>query len=501
MKKIISLLLIFVMVISLSTVAFAAKPYDRHFNDIYQSENQEAIEFLYEMGILQGYGNGYYGPARTLTRAEACTIIVRMMVENYGIRKSHTSFVDVADNAWYREYVDTAHREGYMNGYGNNTFGPEDEVTYAQFATIILNMLGYDCVNLDGTWPANVEEIAEVLGLYRRIGGFVSNDAICREDVAQMLYNALRCKMVRIHNGKFISTGKTLGEFINKTSDNNEFNTVIGTVESINYNRYYNNGYFIVTFEEYDEDFYVSTEKYNARNFREGQSMTFTYYFNRAIDEYFITEITIRNANTRFYRDMEVARILPGGGNLCRVTFTDGSMFNIEGSRDNLGFSVLDTISFHAEKNMYDEIGLITSVVKVAPYVESEVNETPEINIEMENCLKRARDYLNLMSFSRQGLIDQLLYEGYSMSAIEYALDVIGYDVFDSESETNTNTELDPGFGVEPEVFYTAEGWTRFHTADCHYVTEAEDGVVITFDPAVHTEQTACKICLADLYE
>ena len=466
MKKILSVILAVIMVFSMTAMVSARPVYDSYFNhtnnvyhehyvtdgyhfyDSHKSENRAAIEYLYSIGILQGYGNGYYGPDKSLTRAEACAIIVRMMVESYGIRKSHTSFVDVADNAWYRAYVDTAHREGYMNGYGKNTFGPEDEVTYAQFATIILNMLGYDAVNLNGTWPANVEEIADKIGLYNRVGNFVSNDTIYREDVAQMLYNALRCYMVRSYNGKFIPTGKTLGEFINKTSDNNEFNTVIGTVESVDYNPYYNNGYFVVTFEEYDADFYVSTEEYNIRNFREGQSMTFTYYFNRAFNKYFITEITIRNANTRFYKDMEVARILPGGGNLCRVTFADGSMFNIEGSRDNLGFSVLDTISFHAEKNMYDEIGLITSVVKVIPYVEPEVEE-PETETE----------------------------------------------------DTSEHTELDPGFGVEPETFYTAEGWTRFHTADCQYVIEAEDGVVIVFDPAVHTEQTACKICLAALYE
>ena len=425
--------------------------YEDYFADIYGSDNRDAIEYLYDMGILQGYGNGYYGPHNTLTRAEACAIVTRMMVESYQIRKSNTNtFTDVANNAWYREYVDTALREGYMNGYGDGTFGPEDDVTYAQFATIILNMLGYDVVNLDGTWPENVETIAEKIGLYRHVGNVVSDDAIYREDVAQMLYNALRCRMVRWNNGKLISTGRTLGDMFNKTTDNNTFNTVIGTVENVE--RYYYNGYYVVTFEEYDEEFYVNSDEFDRHSFREGSSVTFTYYFDRYTGRYYVSDIMTRNATTRFYKDMEVARILPAGGNLCRVTFADDSMFTINGSRDNLGFSVLDTISFYADKSIYDEYGVITKVVEVIPYEEEEVTEEPDTDTDVD-------------------------------------------------SDEDVKHELDPGFGVEPEVFYTAEGWTRFHIADCQYVTGAEDGVVITFDPAVHTEQTPCKICLADLYD
>ena len=87
MKKIISLLLVLVMVFSMTAFASAATPFD----DTYYSKNREAIEALYGLGILEGYGNGKYGPGNTLTRAEACAIIVRAMVEDDLIYESRVN--------------------------------------------------------------------------------------------------------------------------------------------------------------------------------------------------------------------------------------------------------------------------------------------------------------------------------------------------------------------------------------------------------------------------
>jgi hypothetical protein len=85
------------MVFSMTAMVSARPVYDGYFNhtdnvyhehyindgyyfyDSHKSENRAAIEYLYSIDILQGYGNGYYGPDKSLTRAEACAIIVRMM--------------------------------------------------------------------------------------------------------------------------------------------------------------------------------------------------------------------------------------------------------------------------------------------------------------------------------------------------------------------------------------------------------------------------------------
>lgn len=194
MKKIISLLLVLVMVFSMTAFASAA---GNSFTDIYNSKNEDAIEFLYDLGLVEGYSVTKFGPKKNLTRAEACALIVRALIEDDEIyANTKDIFVDVDDYAWYREWVDTAYRHDIMHGYGNAKFGPEDHVTYAQYATILVNALGYDSLNFEGTWPTNVEELAVKLDLYDNVSRHVSNDEITREDAAQMLYNALWCKMV-----------------------------------------------------------------------------------------------------------------------------------------------------------------------------------------------------------------------------------------------------------------------------------------------------------------
>lgn len=214
MKKFMALILSLVMLFSLSTVAFAAD--DGYFYDISKSKNEDAIEYLYDLGVIEGYGNHKYGPTDTLTRAQACAIIVRAMLTDEEIfRDYNDTFVDVDWNEWYREYVDTAYRHDYMHGYGKGYFGPTDKVTYAQFATIVTNVLGYDATKLPGEWPTNVLYIADKLDLFDNITkGALTSDPITREDAAQMIYNALDANMVEVVNGKLVATTATLADMI-----------------------------------------------------------------------------------------------------------------------------------------------------------------------------------------------------------------------------------------------------------------------------------------------
>lgn len=229
MKKIISLLLTLVMVLSLSTVAFAAD--EGYFYDISKSKNEEAIEYLYDLGMIEGYGNHNFGPTDNLTRAQACALIVRAMVgDNEIFADYNDTFIDVKYYDWYRDEVDTAYRHGYMNGYGNGYFGPTDKVTYAQFATIITNVLGYDATKLSGTWPRNVIDIASKNGLFKNITkNVLTTDTITREDAAQMIYNALDCNMVTFVNGEF----KTTTALLRSVIDSNYSYEVSGVIAHV----------------------------------------------------------------------------------------------------------------------------------------------------------------------------------------------------------------------------------------------------------------------------
>lgn len=197
MKKILSIFLILVMVFSLTMFASAAE-----FTDISNSKNEKAIEELYNLGLIEGYGFHKFGPNKTLTRAEAATLVVRAMIENDMIYMTPVGhFNDVSSDSWYRKYIDTAYREDLMHGLGKNTFDPNSEITYVQFKTLVLNMLGYSAPRLPGTWPSNVNEIADYLDLDYNTSYYDNNDPIEREDAAQMIFNALSCYIVEYRNG------------------------------------------------------------------------------------------------------------------------------------------------------------------------------------------------------------------------------------------------------------------------------------------------------------
>ena len=273
MKKIISLLLTLVMLFSLSTVAFAAD--DGYFYDISKSKNEAAIEYLYDLGVIEGYGNHKFGPHDTLTRAQACAIIVRAMLPNEKIFKDYNdTFVDVDWNAWYREEVDTAYRHSYMHGYGKGYFGPTDEVTYAQFATIITNVLGYDATKIGGTWPTNVYSIADKIDLFdNTTKSALATDPITREDAVQMIYNALDAYMVEIVDGKLVATTATLADMI----DSDYSYEVTGTIYYVDDNTDIPNTRGLLHFWMHDKGEWIEVYGYAKTVVHAGDVVTVTF--------------------------------------------------------------------------------------------------------------------------------------------------------------------------------------------------------------------------------
>lgn len=165
--------------------------------------NYEAIETLETLEIVNGYGDDTYGPDKVLTRAELATMLTRAM---YTIHYNSTDvFTDVPVNHWARSYIDTAQRNGLMVGNGNGTFTPDENLTYTQIARTILNALGYGTLD----WPVGVNTVAYELGLYENID-VVDFEAGCiRAHAAQMLFNAFDLQCVRQYAGQHFVTNKT----------------------------------------------------------------------------------------------------------------------------------------------------------------------------------------------------------------------------------------------------------------------------------------------------
>lgn len=152
------------------------------------SEYAEATEYVNELGIMVGDDQGNFNPYATVTRAEMATIICRMLDETVNL-PSATTFTDVPIGHWANTYVGKAAELGIVNGYGNGKFGPSDGVTYEQAVVMVIRALGGSTLAEElGGYPDGYLIIANENNYLRGISS-QNGDAMSRGDVAILLYN------------------------------------------------------------------------------------------------------------------------------------------------------------------------------------------------------------------------------------------------------------------------------------------------------------------------
>lgn len=148
----------------------------------------EAVEYLNDVGIMQGDDKGNFSPDKNVTRAEMAVIICRMIGEDTSATDG-TVFSDVPANHWANGFIIKAAELGIVSGYGNGKFGPSDTITYEQALAMVINALGMggDATN-EGGYPDGYLVVANVHGYTNNI---VANkgDYFSRAQVAILLYN------------------------------------------------------------------------------------------------------------------------------------------------------------------------------------------------------------------------------------------------------------------------------------------------------------------------
>lgn len=104
-----------------------------------------AVKYLETFGIIKGYEDGTFRPEQEISRAEFVVMSVRFY-EAYGIEVTEEAkklvFTDVAANYWAADYINEASANGWIVGYGNGTFGPDNDITRAEVVTIVNRVLG-----------------------------------------------------------------------------------------------------------------------------------------------------------------------------------------------------------------------------------------------------------------------------------------------------------------------------------------------------------------------
>lgn len=108
-------------------------------NDIEESYAKEEIQRLVEDGIIDGYGDGSFRPQNNITRAELAKILTKML--DLETNQSTTSHFEDAGQAWYSSYIDAVYKKGIMVGKSEKLFAPDDNVTREEVAAIFVRIV------------------------------------------------------------------------------------------------------------------------------------------------------------------------------------------------------------------------------------------------------------------------------------------------------------------------------------------------------------------------
>lgn len=189
LTKLISLILAFCMAMSLTSFA-AYKDVDAN------ADYADALSLLSTLGIFEGDEYGNFNPNKTITRAEMAAIVCRAMGLGDMVQGTtgHTEYADVPADHWASGYINIASQYGIINGYGNGSFGPSDTVTYEQAIKMIVCALGFEPMAAQkGGWPTGYLVVANT---YKITNGVSAYDGALRSSLAMLMYNALSTPMM-----------------------------------------------------------------------------------------------------------------------------------------------------------------------------------------------------------------------------------------------------------------------------------------------------------------
>ncbi|OGJ42491.1 hypothetical protein A3B60_01215 [Candidatus Peregrinibacteria bacterium RIFCSPLOWO2_01_FULL_39_12] len=199
MKKLISKLLI-LPIIFLSIMTATA---EAAFTDLGEAhKNYEAITYLQENGILNGYDDGSFKPDNTINRAEFLKIILDGSKIKLSISPP-TPFKDADNTAWYAKYLKKAYAENWINGYTDNTFRPEQAINKVEALKIIAKVQNWEASQYSANQPfsdtplnewyipyvayAKDHNFLEETGL-----NFSPSDEITRGGISEIIFRTLK---------------------------------------------------------------------------------------------------------------------------------------------------------------------------------------------------------------------------------------------------------------------------------------------------------------------
>ena len=208
MKKFLSLVQALVMTMSLVTVSAGAKD----FTDNSKINYKEAVDVMSAAKVIDGYAEGDFRPANTLTRGAAAKIICNLILgptTAEALVADAAPYSDVPTTNTFAGYIAYCAKEGIISGYADGTFRPAATLSGYAFMKMLLGALGYDATAegyIGNNWSINVAKRALNVGLDDDLkGDFNGVKAVNREEACLYAFNTLKATMVEYENSNSIT--------------------------------------------------------------------------------------------------------------------------------------------------------------------------------------------------------------------------------------------------------------------------------------------------------
>lgn len=135
-------------------------------------------------GYINGYPDGTFRPGKSMTRAEAASILAKL--QRLPLTDSSKPAFSDADG-WYNAVINAVVKAGYMKGYPDGSFKPDKPITRAEFATMLSHFMSAKTASnpftdTNGNWAKEAIDKAYTQGI---IKGYEDNTFRPAADVSR----------------------------------------------------------------------------------------------------------------------------------------------------------------------------------------------------------------------------------------------------------------------------------------------------------------------------
>lgn len=165
----------------------AAQEYEKsgEVEDVLGHQYKEAIQYLLNKNIVQGYSDNTFRPNASVNRAEFVKMILNSKYGEDAIGAKANCFRDVKV-AWYSPYICLAKEKGIVSGYSDGTFKPSKTISFAEASKIVSELYGIE-TQTGSNW---YEGYVKALGKKKYIPQTVTapSKTLTRGEVAELLW-------------------------------------------------------------------------------------------------------------------------------------------------------------------------------------------------------------------------------------------------------------------------------------------------------------------------